>query len=367
MLSRTLAKLTFLLLMAAIIAVPAASAQASYRFTELSIPGSISATAYGVNDFGTIVGSYTDSTGIVHGFQLIGSALTTIDDPSGNGASTVCYSVSNGGVIVGAYSFGIFSNGFMYKNGVFTDVNPPLSVGTTAYGINDAGSIVGTYLNGTSQLGFLFDGSTYSDLNVPGMVTTLAIGINSSGLITLEAADASGSLTSWEYDGTTYTQLNVPGANITAVHFINDRGEIAFGWFDSLGAEHGAIYANGIYYLNDDPAGTNTGIYSIGDNNEIVGRYLPTGATLYQPFKGLNTPGIMSFSPASGRVGTVVALKGNGFTQTSSVTFNGKTAVFKVVSDTRVTATVPKTATTGPIRLTTPAGVATSKTNFVIP
>lgn len=367
MLSRTLTRVILFMLISATIAVPAASAQASYKFAELSIPGSITATAYGVNDVGTIVGSYTDSTGIVHGFQLIGSTLTTIDDPSGNGASTVCYSISVNGVIVGAYSSGVFSNGFTYKNGVFTDIIPPESVGTTAYGINDAGSIVGTYLNGASQLGFLYDGSTYTDLNVPGMVTTLAIGINSSGLITLEAADASGNLTSWQYDGTTYTQLSVPGANITAVHFINDRGEIAFGWFDSLGNEHGAVYANGIYYLDDDPAGIDTGIYTINDNNEIVGRYLPTGATLYQPFKGVNTPLISSFTPASGPVGTVVAIKGIGFTQTRTVTFNGRIAAFKVISDTRVTATVPKGATTGKIELVTPAGDATSKTNFVVP
>lgn len=367
MLSKALTKVIFLLLIAGILAVPTASAQASYKFIELSIPGSISATAYGVNDAGAIVGSYTDSTGIVHGFKLAGSTLTTIDDPSGNGSSTVCYSISNTGVIVGAYAIGFFSNGFMYKNGAFTDIVPPESVGTTAYGINDAGWIVGTYLNGTSQLGFLYDGSAYSDLTVPGMVTTLAIGINSSDLITLEAADASGSLTSWEYNGTDYTQLNVPGANITVVHFINDRGEIAFGWFDELGAEHGAIYANGIYYPTDDPAGTNTGIYSIADNNEIVGRYLPTGATLYQPLKGLNTPGILSFTPTSGRVGTIVTIKGSGFTQTTSVTFNGQAAAFKVVSDSRVTATVPRFATTGKIKVNTPAGVATSSTNFVVP
>jgi hypothetical protein len=365
--SKPLTKIIFLLLMAVIIAVPTASAQASYKFTELSIPGSISATAYGLNDFGTIVGDYTDSTGIIHGFKLIGSTLTTIDDPNGNGSGTTCYSISNNGVIVGSYAIGLFSNGFMYKNGVFTDIIPPGSVGTTAYGINDAGSIVGTYLNGTAQIGFLYDGSTYTDLIVPGSVTTLAIGINSSGLITLQAADASGSLTSWEYDGTNYTQLNVPGANITVVHFINDRGEIAFGWYDSLGAEHGAIYANGVYYLNDDPGGIDTSIYSVADNNEIVGRYLPTGATLYQPFSGLNTPSITLFTPASGRPGTVVTIRGSGFTQTTSVTFNGQGATFKVVSDSKVTAAVPRFATTGRIKINTPAGVGTSKTNFVVP
>jgi hypothetical protein len=46
------------------------------------------------------------------------------------------------------------------------------------------------------------------------------------------------------------------------------------------------------------------------------------------------------------------------------VTFDGVTAAFVVNSDTQITATVPATASTGPIVVTTPGGTATSSTNF---
>ena len=49
-----------------------------------------------------------------------------------------------------------------------------------------------------------------------------------------------------------------------------------------------------------------------------------------------------------------------------SVKFNGAAADFTVNSDTQITATVPAGATTGPISVTTPAGTATSATDFFV-
>ena len=77
-------------------------------------------------------------------------------------------------------------------------------------------------------------------------------------------------------------------------------------------------------------------------------------------------PTITSFSPTSGPVGTSVVITGTGFTGVSSVTFNNVSAAFVFNSDTQITATVPTTATTGPIRVTTPGGTATSAANFVV-
>ena len=77
-------------------------------------------------------------------------------------------------------------------------------------------------------------------------------------------------------------------------------------------------------------------------------------------------PTITSFSPTSGPVGTSVVITGTGFTGVSSVTFNNVSAAFVFNSDTQITATVPTTATTGPIRVTTPGGTATSSTNFTV-
>jgi IPT/TIG domain len=77
-------------------------------------------------------------------------------------------------------------------------------------------------------------------------------------------------------------------------------------------------------------------------------------------------PTITSFTPTFGPVGTSVTITGTNFTGATSVTFNNVTASFVVNSATQITATVPSTATTGPIKVTTPAGSATSTTNFTV-
>lgn len=64
--------------------------------------------------------------------------------------------------------------------------------------------------------------------------------------------------------------------------------------------------------------------------------------------------------------GRVVKILGNKLTGTSSVTFNGVVAKFKVISDTYMEARVPSGATTGPIQVTMPSGTLTSKVAFQI-
>jgi IPT/TIG domain len=77
-------------------------------------------------------------------------------------------------------------------------------------------------------------------------------------------------------------------------------------------------------------------------------------------------PTITSFAPTFGPAGTSVTITGTNFTGATSVTFNNVTATFTVNSATQITATVPATATTGPIKVTTPAGSASSTTNFTV-
>lgn len=58
---------------------------------------------------------------------------------------------------------------------------------------------------------------------------------------------------------------------------------------------------------------------------------------------------ILSFSPASGTPLSTVTLVGYDFTLLTTVKFNGTSAAFSVVDDTKVVAQVPIGATTGPI------------------
>lgn len=80
------------------------------------------------------------------------------------------------------------------------------------------------------------------------------------------------------------------------------------------------------------------------------------------------TLSITGFSPTSGPTGTVVTITGVGFNSSSSVKFNGTVASSVVhVSSTQLKATLPSTATTGPISVTnttTPTGTVRSAANY---
>ena len=81
---------------------------------------------------------------------------------------------------------------------------------------------------------------------------------------------------------------------------------------------------------------------------------------------GYSAPTLTVFLPTSGAVGSSVALTGTNFSGASKVAFNGVAAKFTTDSDTQISATVPASATTGPIAVTTPGGTATSATDFTV-
>lgn len=81
---------------------------------------------------------------------------------------------------------------------------------------------------------------------------------------------------------------------------------------------------------------------------------------------GTAAPTLTSFSPGSGAPGTSVTLTGTAFTGATTVKFNSTSATFTVGSSTSISTTVPAAATSGPISVTTPGGVATSASSFTV-
>ena len=65
-----------------------------------------------------------------------------------------------------------------------------------------------------------------------------------------------------------------------------------------------------------------------------------------------------------GKVGTTAIILGNNLTGATSVSFNGTSAIFTVVSASEITAIVPAGATTGTITVTTPSGTLNSSVAF---
>ena len=93
----------------------------------------------------------------------------------------------------------------------------------------------------------------------------------------------------------------------------------------------------------------------------------PATQTSAAPGNTYAQPGIASFSPASGPVGTVVTLNGSGFTGLNLASVGvAKNAAVAVVSDTQVRVTIPDGATSGSIGIFNPNFVAFAATSFTV-
>jgi DNA-binding beta-propeller fold protein YncE len=77
-------------------------------------------------------------------------------------------------------------------------------------------------------------------------------------------------------------------------------------------------------------------------------------------------PTITKFSPASGKVGTIVTIKGTNLSGATKATFDGVKATITSDTATKIKVKVPKGAKTGKIKVVDPDGTATSTTNFKV-
>jgi hypothetical protein len=80
------------------------------------------------------------------------------------------------------------------------------------------------------------------------------------------------------------------------------------------------------------------------------------------------SPGITSFSPTGGTVGTTVTIIGTNFDTTAEVSFNGTPATVISATSTAIVVTVPPGATTGPISvmINSQGLTTTTSSNFLV-
>jgi hypothetical protein len=104
------------------------------------------------------------------------------------------------------------------------------------------------------------------------------------------------------------------------------------------------------------PANVTTGPISV----TIGGRTFTTSSNYF------GSPAIASFSPASGRPGTNVVIKGKNFLGTTSLTLNGISLTPQIDSNTQITVTLPAVVATGRITLFAPGGAFQTSSNFVV-
>jgi len=114
-------------------------------FKDISYPGSTRTNAVSINDNGVIVGSYYDPLDAsYHGFVLQNGDYTTLDNPKADRENgTQLKDINNSGAIVGWYYVGPIGHSFIYKDGVFADIDPPNGTYTLVSRINSLGDVTG--------------------------------------------------------------------------------------------------------------------------------------------------------------------------------------------------------------------------------
>ncbi|MGZ4418950.1 MAG: IPT/TIG domain-containing protein, partial [Gaiellaceae bacterium] len=75
---------------------------------------------------------------------------------------------------------------------------------------------------------------------------------------------------------------------------------------------------------------------------------------------------LRKFAPSQATVGSRVTLQGKGLAATKSVHFGDVKAHYKIVSDTKLVATVPLRAKSGPIVVTSALKQVRTRTSFLV-
>jgi len=153
-------------------------------FQQITIPGfpNVPGSAHGVNDNGDIVGEFVANSARF-GFLLHNGKLTILSFPGAQGG-TLPMSINDQGVVVGVYFSGPeeTSRGFMWKNGVFSNLNPPAAGNghTELTKISNAGDVVGDFISPVDHQfhGFSFHQGQFIIIDAPGFNQTSIFGVN---------------------------------------------------------------------------------------------------------------------------------------------------------------------------------------------
>jgi hypothetical protein len=218
--------------------------QRGNSFTDVVGPAPFSGTlvdVYKMNSSGNTVGDYSDpaTPANTRGFVLSASGhYTLIDYPASGVTITTARGINDAGTIVGRWDNSTGTHGFILQNGIYTNYNVPGSTVTGLWFINNNGQFGGDYEtpDGVTH-GLIVSGSTITTITIPNSPTTIIHDLNDNGLAVGIYVDPNNSLIdhSFLYNLATgqITPLNFPGAPDTDLYGINDAGVIA-GTYDGF-------------------------------------------------------------------------------------------------------------------------------------
>ncbi|MEO7723751.1 MAG: hypothetical protein ABIU29_03550 [Chthoniobacterales bacterium] len=217
--------------------------------------------------------------------------LQTFDYFPGIGNSTLPQKISDFGVIVGTvYQSSGVVGGFFYKPRIqrFSDrpFTAPYDTGnpTQGRGVNNNRFACGEFLNASDGTyhGYLLEHPVYITFDVSGAVDTIPLGINNAADFVGTAIFGDGTQLAFMNLGGIVTTFQVPGATATFAYQLNKGNQIIGYYSDPNGIDHGYTrdHRGNMVFPIDAPGSTETMLLGNNDLNWGVGRYTDaSGAT----------------------------------------------------------------------------------------
>jgi hypothetical protein len=191
-------------------------------------------------------------------------------------------------------------------------------------------------------------------VNGPISVTTPSGKVTSAASFTVVTPSLIPVVTSFlPTSGPIGTVVEIRGTNLTGVTTVR---------FSNTDAKFTNLFSGLISAVVPDNAGTGPITIISPTSTNITGSPFVVTTPIVLPL-----PVITSFTPTNGLPGTTIAITGTNLANIAEVRFNGVLAPFAALTGTNLTAIVPTNALTGPITISTPAGIAVSATSFEIP
>jgi uncharacterized membrane protein len=255
-------------------------------FEPIEKPGATATRAFGINAQGDIVGSYTVGT-VTHGYVLSHGVFTTIDYPGAT--MTEAWGINPRGDIIGRYTRGVPGEirGFLLRHGRFTDISIGNHLITLPTKIGHSGDIVGCFheVNTFNDMyGYVQRGSDVSVFTLPSTLfpagsAAMHNGIVPGGRTVVGLMNHSaGRARGYVVTDNNVTYLDAPASTSTQAWDVNPLGTIV-GQYTAAGRIHGFAYEDGGWVPLDVPGSTMTVARGINPQGDIVGVYNDAGGT----------------------------------------------------------------------------------------